>query len=123
MNRINTTFIALISLTMGIGCKGIGGDIAGEWEGEIECSEYSMDIEFELKREDKDTFTGTGSIDTECTFSDGYSYWVEDCTVDFDVEAKTEGKLGEQDVEFELDNCEVDGDEIDCPEDGELTWE
>ena len=118
MNRINILFVTLLTLT--IGC---GGSIAGEWEGEASCENGKSEVEFELEREDKDTFTGSGSFDSTCTYYNDEYYWEDDCTVDFDIEVKTEGKMGEQDVEFEFDNCEVDGDDIDCPEDGELSFD
>jgi hypothetical protein len=119
MNPIHFFFIT--ALTLGIGCT--NGNIAGEWEGDVDCGENVTDVEFDLEREDDDTYAGKGSMDTLCEYTDGSDTWIDDCTIDFDVEVTTEGKAGEQDVDFELDNCDVDGESIDCPDDSELTFD
>ncbi len=136
MTNHHALFRALVILTtttcLSVGCKGLNGNISGDWEGSIDCgseseSESEFDVEFDLERDDKDTFTGKGTMDYPCPITDGYYEWIEICDMTFEVTAKSEGKAGEQEIEFELDDCKIhyEGatEEWDCPEDSELDWD
>jgi hypothetical protein len=117
MYRTTTTMI--LALLLSVGCN--SGDIAGDWEGDSDCGEYSIEIGFELEKDEKDSFSGEGTFKTNCIYGEGESQWVDECVVHFDVEAETEVKFGE--IEFEFDNCNVDGSSIPCPEDSELDYD
>lgn len=110
----------ILALLLSVGCN--SEDIAGDWEGDSECGEYKIEIKFELEKDEKDSFSGEGTFKTDCIFGNGESEWVDKCVIHFEVEAETEGKFGEQEGDFEFDNCDVNGDSIPCPADSELDY-
>jgi hypothetical protein len=124
----NTLFnlIALISLSATVGC-GTGDNIAGEWEGEINLGGYPLDVSFELEHDSDNTYTGEGETEWFCYISSGDSGYWDDCMMDFEINAETTGEGGEQEIEFELDDCvyqwQSQSLNVDCPSDFELDWD
>jgi hypothetical protein len=109
-----------------VGCGVLGGaSIEGDWSGELDCDEVSFDMEITLEKEDKDdTYSGEGEIE-DITCYNSETSW--ECDLLFEVEAETEGGGGEQDVEFDVDDCEIsyDGEsqDTDCEDIDDGEWD
>jgi len=124
----NTLFnlIALISLSATVGC-GTGDNIAGDWEGELNGYGETLEVSFELEYDSDSTYSGEGDAEWICYISYGDSGYYDDCTMEFEITAETTGESGEQEIEFELDDCvlqwEGESVDVDCPSDFELDWD
>ena len=123
----NFIFLPLLSLLVACPAGITGDDISGEWEGEVEIAGEDLEIYFELELDEAHEYSGSGEVEWFCQISSGSSTYWDDCTLEFDIEAETEGERGEQEISFELDDCEVRWEgqtqAVDCPDDFELDWD
>jgi len=130
MNRNNLLqLLALVSLSTSVGCNGVfaGDDISGTWEGEFEVEGETLDVSFELESDGDNEYSGSGETEWYCLIDAGeYTYW-DNCTMEFDIYAETEGGRGEQEISFELEDCTLewksDSVSTDCPDDFDLDWD
>ena len=74
--------------------------LVGDWSGEVDCGDYSMDLEISLEWGDGE-YEGEGTLD--CT--DGYG---SDCEQTFDLQVEAEGFMGQQDLDVDVDDCEYE---------------
>lgn len=93
--------------------------LAGVWEGEAECYGFDLDIQVTLEPADG-VYAGSGSLDCSKT-------WGSDCEQTFDLELEPESWRGEQDLEVDLDDCQLhtdDGTEdVSCDDPDDLEWD
>ena len=123
------SLIAFTVLATTIGCNGLGAgdDISGEWEGEIDGEEATLELSFELEREEDNVYSGEGESDWWCLIESSTGTYWDPCIVEFEIVAETESTAGEQEIEFELDDCSVNWNgqtqSVQCPDDFELDWD
>ena len=89
--------------TLGLSLSACTASLAGEWEGELDCSGADIDFTFELES-DGDEFTGEGEIGEFNATADGYTY---NLLVTFELAATKEKAFGEQELDIEVDDCKV----------------
>ena len=93
--------------------------LAGHWEGEVDCGSFDMPVSLDLEA-DGGEYVGEGEMD--CTDAGS-----GDCHQTFTVAVETEGGLGEQDLDVEIDDCRVDyGDgyeDVGCTDPDDVAWD
>lgn len=96
MNNPTPLLLSLSLLLSPLGCA----PLAGTWSGEVDCGDYAMDVEITLEPAEKG-YEGEGVLD--CT--DGVGF---DCEQTFSLDVRPEGGFGEQELDIDLDDCEVE---------------
>jgi hypothetical protein len=121
--RVQFGFLALLCLSA---CG--GSSLEGTWTGELDCGsvgDFDMEMTLEAHESKADTFIGSGEI-VELTCDVTYSNSAE-CDLLFEVTVKTEGESGEQDLDFDLDDCEYkigsDKFDADCSDLDDSAWD
>lgn len=93
--------------------------LVGDWTGEVDCGDYSMDVEVNLEWLG-DGYEGEGKLD--CT-----DYYGSECEQQFDIEVDSTGPFGEQELDVDLDDCEYDlggfSSPVACDNPDDLEWD
>jgi len=111
--------------TLGLSLSACTASLAGEWEGELDCSGADIDFTFELES-DGDEFTGEGEIGEFYATADGYTY---NLLVTFELAASKDKAFGEQELDIEVDDCEVvfvdygQTSDLDCDDPDDVEWD
>ena len=112
----------LLMVPFFVGCT----TLAGDWEGEMECDgiDQGFDMEVSLSKDGGKEYSGDGTIALTC--SDG-QYSV-DCDLEFEMAVEAEKASGDQELDVELDDCNLDwdggGEETDCGDDpDDVEWD
>ena len=120
---LHAVFFLAVNLT--VGCKADG--LAGDWEGELNYGGEELEVEFDLSAGGDGDFSGSGESEWICTVTYGGSEYWDYCILEFDLSVETEGGSGKQEVDVELEHCEIryDGQVSGsyCPEDFKLDWD
>lgn len=120
-----THAVFFLALNFTAGCN--GGGLAGDWGGELSYDGDELEVEFDLEVEGDEDYSGSGESEWICTVSYGGSDYWDYCTLAFSLSVETAGASGKQEVDVELEDCELryDGERYDtaCPEDFKLDWD
>lgn len=93
--------------------------LVGDWSGEVDCDGFAMDIEVSLDWTGKE-YEGEGTLD--CT-----DYYGSECEQTFDVQVRPESAFGEQELDVDVDDCEIDAGgqsgEVGCDNPDDVEWD
>lgn len=105
----------MLTLLFFIACTPLNG----EWSGEIDCDDYSMDVDIEIEWTGGE-YEGQGTLD--CT-----NYYGSPCEQTFDIQMEAEAPFGEQDLDVDLDDCEAEiggfQSQVSCDNPDDVEWD
>lgn len=109
MHVVNKMMVVAAGLLILPAC--FGDNLAGDWGGEVDCGEDAQyDMKWELEDKDGLEFSGTGELESLCAVEDQ----IVPCEIVFDIVVEKDKKGGEQDVNVDLDDCELEGVDYEC---------
>lgn len=119
------TLILTLWSSLGLWLSACTTSLVGEWEGDLDCGGADIDFVFELEA-DSGEFVGEGEIGEFTATSDGYTY---DLLVPFELTVAKEKAFGEQELDVEVDDCEVlfvdygQSSDLDCDDPDDVEWD
>jgi hypothetical protein len=113
---------AIISVFAVLLATGCSTTLEGKWDGELDCGSWGdVDIELDLDKSSNTLFTGDGEIT-------GFYYDNDPAELQFEIEITKPQLAGAQELDVELDDCEVvisglGSFDDDCDEPEKVEWD